>query len=308
MSQNVEIHQIYYKSEQEPFLEEAFVPYNNIVNENPEWHEYWIFYKNYKEKPITNDEHRGYVSWKFRQKTQVEGSQFKDFILQNPGFDVYFINPFYMNAFLFQNVWYQAEHYHPGIMEFVQNLFNKLNYQIDIYKMVNTEENTLFCNYWVGNKKFWDSFMEFTIPIYNYINNSLTKEEYEFIHSRADQQINASYIAFVMERMFSTFMVLDNNVSSISYHKINRVINPKDKAEYFIFTNLEIVKNLELKNFFQDTFIKQLALKFRKNMLEYFIKRHEKIQSKTEMLVRKIKILLLGLKLEIKSKKYLRKE
>ena len=45
---HISIYQIYYKQDQESFLEEAFKPYNNISNENPEWHEYWIFYQNYK--------------------------------------------------------------------------------------------------------------------------------------------------------------------------------------------------------------------------------------------------------------------
>ncbi|MCB1192165.1 MAG: hypothetical protein H7A23_08690 [Leptospiraceae bacterium] len=302
---HISIYQIYYKQDQESFLEEAFKPYNNISNENPEWHEYWIFYQNYKKYPIQESEYRGYLSWKFRQKTQVHGENFKNFILQNPGYDVYFINPFYMNAFLFQNVWYQAEYYHPGIMKFVQNLFYKLNYEVDIYKIVNTEDNTLFCNYWIGNQRFWKSFMDFTVPIYNYINNSLTKEEGEFIHSRADKQINASYIAFIMERMFSTLMVFNKDISSLSYHKINRVISPKDKAAYFVFKNLEIVKALEIKNLNDDKSIQNLSIAFRETVREYFFKINEKIQFISKFIY-KLRILLLGFRLRLKSKKYLK--
>ena len=69
-------------------------------------------------------------------------------LLKNEGYDVYFVNPYFgeqicyldtkwkkFKAFIkrkrrFKNIWTQGDHYHKGLIDFAQNIFDKLNYKI----------------------------------------------------------------------------------------------------------------------------------------------------------------------------------
>jgi hypothetical protein len=128
--QGVTINQIYYLPSQLPLLDPAFTPYDNTANENREFAEYHIFEKEYNAGKIANDALTGYVSWKFGDKTRLQGSQFLKFIAANPGYDVYFINPFPMQMKFFKNLWLQGEFYHPGILELSQRIFERAGYAI----------------------------------------------------------------------------------------------------------------------------------------------------------------------------------
>jgi hypothetical protein len=159
------------------------------------------------------------VSWKFNQKTKTEGRVFIDFIKNNPGYDVYFINPYPHEVLLFRNVWLQGEACHPGLIEFAQSIMNRLRYDIDLRAIENSHDTALYCNFWVGNAQFWDQYMEFTKPIFDYLRTRLSDEEKRFLNRPADKarDATATYLSFIMERLFSTFLVSHKKIRSLSY-------------------------------------------------------------------------------------------
>ena len=57
------------------------------------------------------------------EKTGKTGREFIDFIQANPGYDVYFINPFPQNAYYTYNVWVHGDYCHPGLMALAHRLF-----------------------------------------------------------------------------------------------------------------------------------------------------------------------------------------
>jgi hypothetical protein len=203
------IHQIYYDPVQVPLLEPAFIPYDNTANPNREWAEYHIFETEFKKGTQKKFDYSGFVSWKFGQKSRIPGHSFIRFMHENPGADVYFLNPFPMEELLFPNIWLQGEFYHPGILEFSQRLLHRAGYDFDLRAWREPRESFAFCNYWAGNGKFWQAYMAFTGKLADLLRTGLGEDEREFLHSIASRTNNFSYIAFVMERMFSVFLQLN---------------------------------------------------------------------------------------------------
>src|SRR5262245_13193413 len=129
---SIGIHQIYYDRAQIEKLDPAFLPYDNTKNENREWAEYHIFEHEYKKQTFRRFDYTGFFSWKYLQQSRIPGERFLGFIRENPGADVYFLNPFPMEELLFRNVWRQGEFYHPGITAFAQRILSRLGYDLDL--------------------------------------------------------------------------------------------------------------------------------------------------------------------------------
>ncbi len=211
------IHQIYYDESQYVLLNKGFIPYYNPVSESSKiWHENEVFFKEYLSGGIGNSGLYGYLSWRFEEKTQISALEFIDFIDKNPDYDVYFINPFPELADVFPNVWDQGEFHHPGINSLVKLLFNHVGISINLDAMINNQDTLLYCNYWVGNKKFWDAYMKFTLPIFNYL-NGLTEEELTKYTANSGYHTAVGFVTFIMERMFSTFLVYAENINAKPY-------------------------------------------------------------------------------------------
>ena len=223
---SIRIHQIYYAEPQKAGLDPDFVPYDNSGSSNGrKWCEYDVF-KCVFAKEVSNglarNQYVGCLSWKFYQKTHLTGKSWIQWMQSQPGFDVYFINPFRdLYTSQYQNVWYQGETRHPGLLDFTQGLFDKLDYKIQLRELINNSDEMAYCNYWVGNERFWKRYMAFCEPLYNYCQNSLSISEEKFLQ----ETLNSSGIPllpYIVERMFSTFLAIgrdreDFKVSFCSY-------------------------------------------------------------------------------------------
>lgn len=210
------IFQIYFRPEQENGLSPEFTPYFKTETEEIEWREYWTFLKNHQEA-IASKGRTGYLSWKFETKSGVKAGKFLHFIAQNPGYDVYFLNPFPLDALLFDSIWAHGEEYHPGLIEFTASLMAKAGYSANIRHMQHPPELAGFSNYWVGNSKFWEAYINFTKPLEQYIRSGLTPSESKYLYSLADKVSNCSHIPFIFERLFTTLLIVNPELKAIAY-------------------------------------------------------------------------------------------
>lgn len=215
-SGDLHIHQIYFRKDQRALLDPNFIPYFKAEFEEPEWREYWTFLKN-APKAIRKKGLTGFLSWKFTAKSRISSEKFLNFVKSNPGYDVYYLNPFPLDAVLFDNVWHHGEFYHPGLIAMSHQILKHAGYNIDISRMQHGRINTAYSNYWIGNSKFWRKYMEFTRPLEQYIRHHLTAEEREFVYRIADPVSNCSHIPFIFERMFSSLLLIDPDIKFISY-------------------------------------------------------------------------------------------
>lgn len=222
---NVKVYQIYYKEEQRPLLQPEFIPYDNSGAKPPHNFEYSVFISNFRNGRISADL-TGFLSWKFKQKTGITGETFLDFISRNPGHDVYFINPFPDQA-CFGSVWEQGDKFHPNLLDITQDLLNRSGYKIDLRSISNQINTLCYCNYWVGSKAFWARYIDFILPLHEYIQNQATANELEILNSNADSKIQAPYHPFIFERLFSTFLSLNPDIRVCHYEYSPDFLNKK---------------------------------------------------------------------------------
>jgi len=167
MSINMKIFQLYYKPEQVEFLDPAFTAYSNTDNPRPELREWYIWDKEYDNYCKQGLDMWGFVSWKFTDKTGLTGKQVLDHIQANPGHDVYLFNPCIVNEALFINNWEQGDMYHPNISAIGNSFLKKIGYEdYEVKEVLLDRTRTVFANYVVGNRKFWDGFMEFSRKLF----------------------------------------------------------------------------------------------------------------------------------------------
>jgi hypothetical protein len=222
---NTNIYQIFYHDSQLKELDPAFVPYNNKGRAYPSNFEYAVFFDLYKNVDWETTSFLGSVSWKFYQKTGLSGEILLSHISKNPNMDVYFVNPF-PELCIYRSVWDQGNEFHPNLIKITSALLKECGYSDEVLYKETPPNLTAYCNYWVANKKFWDAYINFITPFWDYIlknNNALTKNLME----TADPFIKAPYLPFVFERLFSTFLMENNfKVHSVPVSQSKMTENP----------------------------------------------------------------------------------
>jgi hypothetical protein len=208
------IHQIFYDEAQRPSLDPAFIPYDNRTNPSPEWREYHVFRTEWLAGRVSDRDVTGYLSWKFGTKTGITGRTFTTFIARNPGYDVYFAHPYRVEPQAFTTIWQQAEVHHPEILGLTQRILDAVGVRVDLATLEQPREEVLFCNYWAGTRRFWDAYMAFCEPVYRHICEGLDASDRRLAWSRADREIDAPYVPFIMERLFSTLLALRPDIRS----------------------------------------------------------------------------------------------
>lgn len=210
---NVSIHQIFYDDTQKSALDPAFTAYDNRSNPEPDWREYHVFRTEYLAGNVRDGDITGYVSWKFGMKTRVRGRDFVQFLERHPGHDVWFLSPHGIEPGRFRNVWLQGEHHHPGILRLTQRVFRHCGIDCDLETLEQPESQVLYCNYWVGTRRFWDAYLAFCEPVRDCLLHRLDSDDRRLLQSRADKTIDSGYIPFIMERLFSTLLSLRGDLS-----------------------------------------------------------------------------------------------
>jgi len=242
----IDIYQIFYKQAQLEFLSPLAKPYFNPINERSYLCEHSVFQDVYNSKKCFSNEYTGFVSWKFEQKSKIKMEAFLKFIEQNSGYDVYFINPLPWPAFFFRNIWIQGEKHHPGLLNLSQKILNSINYKVDLQTVIFSNDISSFCNYWVANANFWNSFMSFLTPIYKILDEGSIFTESEKLNLWSNADLKYEYIphhTFILERLFTTFLYLHPKIKFKAFPITENNYLEKRYQEYselfFIADNLK---------------------------------------------------------------------
>ena len=219
MSQNIKVFQIYYKPELVVHLDPVFEPLDNTANPNPELREWDVWNREHEARMASDLDYWGYVSWKFKEKTGLTGEQVISFILSNPGQDAYLLNPCIINEAVFANSWEQGDIHHPNISDIGNTFLKKAGYgDVDVKSMLLDRNATVFANYIVGSRKFWEKFMEFSRKLF-----TEADKDPEFKHqvfgeglSQYAHDKSLPNFTFLIERLIPTFLELEQ-LSSIGY-------------------------------------------------------------------------------------------
>jgi len=209
---NLFLYQSYYSEEQLSKLNPVFIPYNNLNNPKPLLREYPMWKQLY-ETHKNSDAHWGLLSWRWMDKTHLEPELFRDWILENPGYDVYHIDPFLDVAVSHTNIWTQGDIWVPGMIDFCNRLLPKLNIDCRVEEFVYHPEDFATCNYFIGNEKFWRSFITFLDNCLNIIEDDEEMKYYMYDKTILYNDNQVPGFPFVNERLFSLHNILYRNIT-----------------------------------------------------------------------------------------------
>jgi hypothetical protein len=197
------IHTICYEPGMAQHVDPAFLPFDVTADPQPERRETAHMLNFWRQGLHRNYRVSGLLSPSFKKKTGFDGKMFHAFINNNPGFDVWFVNPYPASFYLAYNIWEHGEFWHPGLCERAAQVFKAANLAIDPRNFPRSTKHTLlFSNCWVATPAFWDQFMPFVDLVARHAEKIQDVSEDTFYVRQ-----KASYWPFLFERLFTTFMV-----------------------------------------------------------------------------------------------------
>jgi hypothetical protein len=209
---DIKIFQIYYLPEQQSSLDPDFTPYDNSGNTSRLF-EFSVFTKLAQSDQVKGAALWGALSWKFGTKAGISGLQLKEEILAYPGYDAYYSNPFPENEALFHNMWLQGEIAHPNFMPLCTEIFEVAGLPAEMLNSVQPASEFAAANYFVASQAFWRAYIGFISRILIIADKKLSPTAKRILYSSTADKFGAhaeaSYIPFLVERLFTVFLRTD---------------------------------------------------------------------------------------------------
>jgi hypothetical protein len=247
---NLKIYQCYYEESQlEKMNGDSFIPFDNTENKNPELREYVLWKKGY-EMHKDEDCHWGIMSWRWLEKTKLPEIEFKEWITNNPGHDVYYMDPFLDVSVIYPNLWVQGDIWHPGLKDFANRLFPKLGITKSVDDLYYDSRDFLTCGFFVGNQKFWTNFLEFVDRCIDICKGDEKLNYYMFEKKISYNGGEIPNFSFIVERLFSLYSYLNPNLNSRKFPIENECYTKMygDAHKQIVFTYNKKEEQLWLMN------------------------------------------------------------
>lgn len=246
---SIQIYEVLYSKGQRPTSKDV-IPLA-IDNSNPEWRELQAYMDIYSQGYWKNSSFTGVFSPKFNLKVKISLSEFLRFVKDNIKSDVCFINPFPQMSYWSFNVWMQGEYAHPGLTKSTQDLLNAVGIPWDISKVPRHDSRVLsYSNFWVASPHIWDAYVGGILkPIAQFLSSEPDHPASKQALKSTSHTKPAPYLPFIIERLFSTFLTMDQEVSFSSYP-----FDMKDIVQKYCINEFEqlLVRGMEKEINFSD--------------------------------------------------------
>lgn len=230
----IELYQTWHDEHSYPEDSTGLLPFD--CRKNPEFHkrESAHLIRLYDEVIQKSDieSYFGLLSPKFSDKSKISIEQIRRHITENPGYDIYLFNPFPLLTYQNLNVWTHGESKHSGIIDLTQHLFNKAEFPINIKERHrNNLENTVYCNYWVASKNFFDDYIKVIKKLDLTIENMPHSDKNKYF-SETTYCTTACFYPFIFERIICSFLLLNKNynVKPYIYNHHSHIFNGSKKV------------------------------------------------------------------------------
>ncbi len=148
-------------------LDPGFLVLDNSSNERPDWYEYWPIRKFLLHEPLDEDAFYGFLSPRFKQKTNLSSAAVHDFVrIDIEGTDVVLLSPTLRGAAYYLNVFEFGEAVHPGLLEVATQFLERIGAPMNLRDLVTTSRNEVFSNYMIGKPKFWRAWLHVTEQLF----------------------------------------------------------------------------------------------------------------------------------------------
>lgn len=209
LQSSLRIFQIYYEPWQKELLDPHFVPLDNGKSRS-ELLEFGVFEQLLESKYVKGASLWGALSWRFSEKTGMNGADWIKSISASPGYDVYYCDPYPQNEALFHNLWMQGETCHPEFLAISRAVFQAADLPAEELIAVLPSDKYSSTNCFVATPQFWAAYLPWVKKVLILANKKLPPKVRDLLHSaHADDRglhKGATYVPFIVERLFPVFM------------------------------------------------------------------------------------------------------
>lgn len=215
------IHQIFYNEATRASLDPGFIAFDNLANERSDWREFWPIRRYLLTEPLVEEEFYGFLSPKFREKTNLDSSDVYRFIAGcDARTEVVLFSPSIHASAYFLNVFLHGEAVHPGLLDVSQRLLERAGLSVRLETLVSDSRNTVFATYLIARPRFWRAWLALNEPVFAIAESgedSLGAQLRAVTSYRS--HVDVPMKVFVLERMTSLLLAIDPSF-------VTRVRNP----------------------------------------------------------------------------------
>ena len=205
----IKVFQMHSEAWQRELLDPAFYPLD-VSRVNAEALELTVCNQLANNKAIEGATLWGAISWRFTERTGMQGRDWVKQIEEHPGADVYFCNPKAENEVVFHNPWLEGETLQPRFIEVAQTFLLATG-------MPETEVNSIYPSstvagggYMVGTSAFWKLYIPFVQKLMKTADQKMPPAIRDLLHSPVanenGKQTGATYLTLIVERLLPVFL------------------------------------------------------------------------------------------------------
>jgi hypothetical protein len=193
-------------------LDPGFGVLDNSSNERPDWYEYWPMRRFLLEEPLDEETYYGFLSPKFRLKTNLTAAAVEEIIGRGGGVpDIFLFSPSIHNSAYFWNVFEHGESEHPGLAAVAARLIERIDPRASIRDLVSDSRNTVHSNYFIAKPRFWRAWLAVNERLYEIAESTGDPLGAELRAATAYRGgRNVQMKIFVMERMATWLLTRDD--------------------------------------------------------------------------------------------------
>jgi hypothetical protein len=154
------IHQIHYTGSED--LDPGFRVLDNSSSERPDWFEYWPIRRFLLNEPLREDAFYGFLSPRFKAKTNLSSAAVLDFIKENSTADIVLMTPSLHLTAYYWNVFQYGEFCHPGLLNLATQFFRRIGHPTNLTDLVTHSRNEIYSNYMFAKPRFWRAWLDIT--------------------------------------------------------------------------------------------------------------------------------------------------
>jgi hypothetical protein len=148
-------------------LDPGFLVLDNSSNERPDWFEYWPIRKFLLSEPLDEDSFYGFLSPKFKLKTNLSGAAAHQFIdLETKTTDVVLLSQSIHQATYYLNTFKYGDSLHPGLVDVATRFFERIGSPTDLDDLITSSRNEVYSNYFIAKPRFWRAWLEATEQLF----------------------------------------------------------------------------------------------------------------------------------------------
>ncbi len=141
----------------------GFLTLDNSSNERPDWFEYWPIRRLLLNEPLDEESFYGFLSPKFKQKTNLSAAAVREFVSRPRGAtDVFLFSPTIHLTAYHLNVFSYGDACHPGLLHVATQFFSRIGQPTNLNELVTNSDNEVSSNYVVAKPRFWRAWLNVT--------------------------------------------------------------------------------------------------------------------------------------------------